>query len=57
MADRDLVWRTLTGWLIDTDFAGVREPGALNRLSIEERDEWLALWKQYHAPVKRMVTP
>src|SRR5262249_37704229 len=34
VADRDLVRRTLTGWLIDPDFAGLREPGALNRLSV-----------------------
>ena len=26
VADRDLVRRTLTGWLIDPDFAGLREP-------------------------------
>ncbi len=57
VADRDLVWRTLTGWLIDPDFAGVREPGALNRLSVEERDEWLALWKQSHALIDRVTSP
>jgi hypothetical protein len=57
VADRDLVRRTLTGWLIDPDFAGLREPGVLNRLSIEERDEWLALWKQSHALIQRVATP
>jgi serine/threonine-protein kinase len=57
VADRDLVRRTLTGWLIDPDFAGVREPGALNRLSVEERDEWLALWKQSHALIERVTSP
>ena len=44
--DRGLVRRTLSGWLAEPDFAGVREPGALNSLPAEERDEWLALWKK-----------
>jgi hypothetical protein len=47
----------LTGWLIDPDFTGLREPGTLNRLSVEERDEWLALWKQSHALIERVTSP
>jgi hypothetical protein len=57
VGDRDLVRRTLTGWLIDPDFTGLREPGTLNRLSVEERDEWLALWKQSHALIDRVTSP
>jgi serine/threonine-protein kinase len=43
VGDRDLVRRTLTGWLIDPDFTGLRDPVTLYRVSVEERDEWLAL--------------
>ena len=57
VADRDLVRRTLTGWLIDPEFAGLREPGALNRLSVDERDEWLVLWKNARALIDRATSP
>jgi hypothetical protein len=52
-ADRDLDRRTLTAWLADPDFAGLREPGAQQMLCFEERDEWLALWKEVEALLKR----
>src|SRR5262249_673579 len=44
-ADRAQVKTQLTRWQAEPDLAGLREPGALDRLSAEERDEWLALWK------------
>jgi eukaryotic-like serine/threonine-protein kinase len=44
--DRALVRRTLTGWLAEPDFAGVRDRDSLSSLPAEERDEWLALWKK-----------
>jgi tetratricopeptide (TPR) repeat protein/tRNA A-37 threonylcarbamoyl transferase component Bud32 len=57
VADRDLVRRTLTGWLVDPDFAGLREPGALDRLSDKERDEWRVLWKNVHTFIDRATNP
>ena len=47
--DRALVRRTLTGWLAEPDFAGVRERDSLGSFPAEERDEWLALWKKVAA--------
>jgi predicted Ser/Thr protein kinase len=41
----------------DPDLAGLREPGALDQLSAEERDEWLALWKEVGALLKRATSP
>ena len=55
--DRDLVRRTLTSWLADPDFAGLREPAALKMLSVEERDEWLAFWEKVEALIKRTAGP
>jgi serine/threonine-protein kinase len=47
------VRKVLTRWRADPDLAGVREPGALERLSADERDEWLALWKEVAAALDR----
>ena len=44
-ADRALVQEKLTAWRADPDLSGLRQPGALDRVSVEERKEWLALWK------------
>jgi serine/threonine-protein kinase len=52
-ANRRLVGQTLTGWLADPDLAGLREPGALKMLPAEERNEWLAFWKQVEALMNR----
>jgi serine/threonine protein kinase/tetratricopeptide (TPR) repeat protein len=41
---RASVAQTLAHWHKDTDLAGVREPGALERLPEDERDAWRALW-------------
>jgi serine/threonine-protein kinase len=43
-------------WQTDTDLLGVREAGALNKLSPDERQEWLTLWKEVTA-LLRAVTP
>jgi hypothetical protein len=54
--DRVLVRQRLTGWRADPDLAGLREPGALEKLSAEEREEWLALWKEVDAVLDRAST-
>lgn len=43
---RDLAKKMLTHWQVDPDLAGLREPGALAKLSAGERKECLALWKE-----------
>jgi hypothetical protein len=56
-ADRAQVKARLTRWQADPDLAGLREPGALDKLSAEERDEWRALWKEVGALLKRATSP
>jgi serine/threonine-protein kinase len=56
-ADRELVRQRLTAWQADPDMAGLREPGALEKLSGRERKEWLALWKEIDAVLKRTTAP
>jgi eukaryotic-like serine/threonine-protein kinase len=56
-ADRVLVRQRLSDWLADPDLAGLREPGALGELSVEEREEWLARWKVVGALVNRATGP
>jgi hypothetical protein len=56
-ADRAKVRDRWTRWQADPDLAGLREPGALDKLSAEERDEWLALWKEVGALLKRATSP
>jgi hypothetical protein len=38
------------------DLVGVREPGALEKLSDEERKEWLALWREVEALLSRTAS-
>ena len=52
-ATRNLVRQTLTGWRADRDLAGLREPGALEKLSAPERNEWIGLWKEVAAVNER----
>jgi tetratricopeptide (TPR) repeat protein len=52
-ADRAMVRTRLTRWQADPDLAELREPAALDKLSAEERDEWLALWKEVNALLDR----
>jgi tetratricopeptide (TPR) repeat protein len=56
-ADRTRVKARLTHWQADPDLARVREPGALGKLSAEERDGWLALWKEVGGLLKRATSP
>src|SRR5262249_17910777 len=44
--DRDLARRMLTHWQVEPDLAGLRELGALDKLSTEERMDCLALWEE-----------
>jgi serine/threonine-protein kinase len=56
-ADRAQVKARLTRWQADPDLAGLREADALDKLSAEERDGWLALWKEVGALLKRATSP
>jgi tetratricopeptide (TPR) repeat protein len=56
-ADRAQVKTRLTRWQADPDLAGLRAPGALARLSAEERAEWVALWQEVGALLKRASNP
>jgi serine/threonine-protein kinase len=52
-AARILVRKMLTQWQADPDLAGLREPSALDKLSADERQECLALWKEVAAVLDR----
>jgi hypothetical protein len=56
-ADRAQVKTVLRHWQADEDLAGLREPGALGKWSAQERGEWLALWKEVGALLKRATDP
>src|SRR5215470_12286382 len=56
-ADRAQVKAKLTRWQVEPDLAGLREPSALDKLFAEERAEWLALWKEVGALLKRAASP
>jgi eukaryotic-like serine/threonine-protein kinase len=55
-AERDLAKQRLTRWQIDPDLAGVRDASALERFSKDEREEWLALWRDIAAVLDRAQT-
>jgi serine/threonine-protein kinase len=44
-AARELIRALLTYWQSEPDLAGLREPGALERFSAEERQECVSLWR------------
>jgi serine/threonine-protein kinase len=48
--------KMLTHWQADPDLAGLREPGALDKLSPDERQECLALWQEVAALLVRAPT-
>jgi eukaryotic-like serine/threonine-protein kinase len=56
-ADRDLAREMLTLWQDEPDLARLREPGALDRLSAEERKDWLAVWGEVEALLLRTARP
>ena len=45
------------GWRYDPDLAGLRDRIALEKLPAEEREEWLALWKEVEALLSRTASP
>jgi serine/threonine-protein kinase len=45
--------KMLTHWLVDPDLAGLRDPGALDQLSADERKDCLALWKEVDIVLQR----
>ncbi|HJZ91232.1 MAG TPA: serine/threonine-protein kinase [Gemmataceae bacterium] len=52
-AARGDVWKALTLWQVDPDLACVRDPGELNKLTADERREYLALWDDVTAVLGR----
>ena len=52
-ATREALRGRLTQWRADPDFAGLSDPGALERLSAEERKECLALWEEVEGLLDR----
>ena len=42
---RDMIQQTLTRWRSNTDFAGLRDPAALEMLPAEELAAYLELWR------------
>jgi serine/threonine-protein kinase len=50
---RKLAKSMLTNWQTEPDLAGVREPHALDDLSADERNDYLALWHEVRALLKR----
>jgi hypothetical protein len=55
-AARILVRNKLTHWLADPGLAGVRDVGTVKTLSVQERDQWLALWNEVDALLKRTTS-
>src|SRR5262249_54245343 len=45
-ADRAKVRETLTWWRQDPDLAGLRDPGELDKLPADERNDCLGLWAE-----------
>jgi serine/threonine-protein kinase len=56
-ADRAQVKTMMRRWQTDADLAGLREPGALGKLSAKERCDWLALWKEVGTLVEQATAP
>jgi serine/threonine-protein kinase len=52
-ADRELVRQRLTNLQSDPDLAGLRDSVALEKLPVEERTEWDALWKNVDVLLSR----
>jgi serine/threonine-protein kinase len=42
---RGLEHEALSQWRVNPDLAGVRDPKGMESLTVEERNEWLALWR------------
>jgi hypothetical protein len=55
--DRPAIAQQLQHWLVDTDFAGVRGPDALDRLPEAERRDWEKLWQEVDTLRQRAAGP
>jgi serine/threonine-protein kinase len=47
-------WKALTLWQVGPDLACVRDPGELDKLAVDERKEYLALWAEVAAVLARI---
>ncbi len=54
---RDLIRQKLAHWRTDPDLEGLRQPGALEKLSADERADSLALWEEIGGLLKRTTGP
>src|SRR5262249_9520621 len=52
-ADRLRAQKFLAHWRVDPNLAGLREPGAVDKLSADERQECLGLWGEVAAVLPR----
>jgi tetratricopeptide (TPR) repeat protein len=52
-ADGDLARKMLTNWQVEPDLAGLREPNALDELSLDKRKDCLTLWHELRIVLKR----
>jgi serine/threonine-protein kinase len=55
-SDRPFIRKVLPLWQVDPDLAGLRETSALEKLSPDEREKCLVLWKQVAALLGRVQT-
>src|SRR5262249_47890226 len=53
-ASKQAVRQQLLHWQADPDLASVREPQSLDRLPENERNAWLALWRDVDELAKRL---
>jgi eukaryotic-like serine/threonine-protein kinase len=51
--NRDWIKNKLAEWKNDRDVAGIRDPAELNKLSAQERQDCLALWREVGAMLDR----
>jgi hypothetical protein len=52
----DLVKKMLPLWQAEPDLAGIRDPGAIDKLPADEREECLSLWQEVGSLLKRAQT-
>ena len=48
---------TLKHWKVDTDLAGIRDPGPLSKLPEAEQKSWRTLWADVEALLTRAQRP
>jgi serine/threonine protein kinase/Flp pilus assembly protein TadD len=52
--ERAAVAKVLQAWQQDADLACVREPGALAKLPVEERDDWKKIWTELDVLLRKI---